>query len=450
MRVLPERQLAIVLGALSGTPRVVAGGNFATPWRALAVLDGALARYRLFALNAQPGIPDREGVTLESPFVGPGMRGRSRLGYFPCRLSLVPALLASALPPDVVLVQTSVPSNGTVSLGTEVNMLPAAIEAVKARGGLVIAQLNPRAPYTYGDSEVSCDVIDYAIEAEAPLPSPPERPMTESSAIMPTGWPRLSATAPRCSWVSVRSPTPCWPGCTVGGDWRCGRRCSATACSVSLRRVRLTRRAGHRVVRVRGADLYNWMDRNPGVRMLRTETTNDPGRIARRPRMTSINSALQVDLFAQANATWVNGTRLLGLRRADGLRGRRAALARAARRSSRCRPGTPRRTCRRRARLDGPVTTFQHSYIISEQGAAAVWGHDASGQAEQIIGGVAHPSVRQELREAGRHLRLRLLQPLPRWGAERPVPASSRSRRWRGLVSPSTTSPGGPTLCPIR
>src|ERR1700749_2796717 len=182
MRVIPERQLAVALGALGESPRVVVGGNFATPWRALAVLDGSVARYRLFALNAQAGMPDREGVTLESPFVGPGMRGRSRLRYFPCRLSLVPALLAGALPPDVAVVQTSVPSHGTVSLGTEVNVLPAAIEAVKARGGLVIAQLNPRMPYTYGDSELSCDAIDYAIEAEAPLPSPPDRPVTESSA----------------------------------------------------------------------------------------------------------------------------------------------------------------------------------------------------------------------------------------------------------------------------
>ena len=55
------------------------------------------------------------------------------------------------------------------------------------------------------------------------------------------------------------------------------------------------------------ADLYTWMDRNPDVRMLRTETVNDPAQIARRPRMTSVNGALQVDLFAQANATWVNG-----------------------------------------------------------------------------------------------------------------------------------------------
>ena len=86
MRVVSERQLTIVLGALAGTPRVVVGGNFATPWRALAVLDGILARYRLFALNAQAGMPSREGVTFESPFVGPGMRGQSGLHYFPCRL----------------------------------------------------------------------------------------------------------------------------------------------------------------------------------------------------------------------------------------------------------------------------------------------------------------------------------------------------------------------------
>ena len=83
MRVLSERRLAVELGALAGTPRVVAGGNYATPWRALSVLDGTVARYRLFALNAQAGMPDRHGVTFESPFVGPGMRGHGRLPLLP-------------------------------------------------------------------------------------------------------------------------------------------------------------------------------------------------------------------------------------------------------------------------------------------------------------------------------------------------------------------------------
>jgi acyl-CoA hydrolase len=59
-------------------------------------------------------------------------------------------------------------------------------------------------------------------------------------------------------------------------------------------------------------------------------------------------------------------------------------------------------------RLNGPVTSFQHSYIVSEHGTATIWGHDVTGQAEQIIEHVAHPSARQELRAAGRSLGLRL------------------------------------------
>jgi hypothetical protein len=55
MRILSEAKLAAVLGAVPGLPRVVAGGNFATPWRALDVLDTAVAEYRLFMLNAQAG-----------------------------------------------------------------------------------------------------------------------------------------------------------------------------------------------------------------------------------------------------------------------------------------------------------------------------------------------------------------------------------------------------------
>jgi hypothetical protein len=146
MRVVSDAKLAAVFGALPAVPRVVVSGNFATPWQSLAVLDKAVPEYRLFALNAQPGVLDRDGVTLESPFVGAGMRHSERLRYLPCRLSLVPNLLKSAMPPDVVLLHTSVPADGTVSLGTEVNILPAAIETVRARGGLIVAQLNPQMP----------------------------------------------------------------------------------------------------------------------------------------------------------------------------------------------------------------------------------------------------------------------------------------------------------------
>ena len=90
-----EEALAQVLSALPGIPRVVSSGNFAAPSLALRVLDGAVECFRLNVLNAQTGLPDREGITLETSFVGPGMRFSPRLRYVPSRLSLVPRLFAT-------------------------------------------------------------------------------------------------------------------------------------------------------------------------------------------------------------------------------------------------------------------------------------------------------------------------------------------------------------------
>jgi acyl-CoA hydrolase len=408
MRVLSERQLAVVLGALAGTPRVVAGGNFATPWRALAVLDGVMASYRLFALNAQPGMPDRDGVTLESPFIGPGMRGHGRLRYFPCRLSLVPALLASALPPDVVLVQTSVPSDGSVSLGTEVNVLPAAIEAARARGGLVIAQVNPHVPYTYGDAVLPGDAIDYAIEAEAPLASPPDRSASETSALIGD---RVAALIG--DGATLQAGIGAVPDAVLAGLHR--RRGLAVWSEMFSDGVLGLAKAGAldpakpvtASFAFGGPDLYAWLDRNSDVRMLRTETVNDPARIARCQRMTSVNSALQVDLLAQANATWVHGKVHSGFGGQTDFvvgalhsPGGQAIIALPS-----WHPKADVSTVV--PRIDGPVTSFQHSYIVSEQGTAVIWGHDASGQAQQIIGQVAHPSARERLRDEAVSLGLR-------------------------------------------
>ncbi len=160
------------LSGLPEQPRIVTSGSFATPWQLLGEVDRLLPTYRLWAINAQHGVPDREGVELETPFVGPGMRSSPRLHYMPSRLSLVPTLFERASPPDVVLVHTSLPRDGSVSLGSDVSVLPAAIAAVRRRGGVVLAQANRYMPYTYGDGELSLDDIDLVVDADEPLPSP--------------------------------------------------------------------------------------------------------------------------------------------------------------------------------------------------------------------------------------------------------------------------------------
>jgi acyl-CoA hydrolase len=409
MQIISEDRLGQVLGALPGIPRVVTGGNFATPWRALAVLDAAVGDYRLFALNAQPGIPDREGVTLESAFVGPGMRGRERLSYYPCRLSLVPVLLSGPLAPEVVLVQTSPPAGGTLSLGTEVNILPAAIEAVRARGGLVIAQLNPRVPFTFGDAVLPADAIGYAIETDVPLASPPPRPVPEACASIGD---RVAALVPDSATLQLGIGAV--PDAVLAA--LTGRRGLMVWSEMFSDGVLALDKAGaldpdHPVTAsfaFGSPELYDWMDRNPGIRMLRTETTNDPALIARQPRMVSVNTALQVDLFAQANASRVHGVIYSGFGgQTDFVVG---ALHSAGGRAIIALPSWhPKADVSTVVpRLAGPVTSFQHSFFVSEQGTASIWGHHASSQAEQIITQIAHPSVRDELRTAGRELGFRV------------------------------------------
>jgi acyl-CoA hydrolase len=124
--------------------------------------------------------------------------------------------------------------------------------------------------------------------------------------------------------------------------------------------------------------------------------------------MASINGALQVDLFAQANAARVHGMIYSGF-------GGQTDFVVGSLHSSGGHAIIALPSWHPKAdvstvvpRLAGPVTSFQHSFIVSEQGTAAIWGHDTATQAEQIIGQVAHPSARDELRQADRELGFRL------------------------------------------
>ena len=83
MRVVSIEQLQRILASLPENPRVVASGNFATPHVLLGALDAVVPEYRLHMLNAQKGLPDREGVTYETAFVGPGMRKQPASGLHP-------------------------------------------------------------------------------------------------------------------------------------------------------------------------------------------------------------------------------------------------------------------------------------------------------------------------------------------------------------------------------
>ncbi|HZC73876.1 MAG TPA: acetyl-CoA hydrolase/transferase C-terminal domain-containing protein [Jatrophihabitans sp.] len=408
MRMITEANLAAVLGRVTGVPRVVASGNFATPAALLGVLDKVVAEYRLFMLNAHADVPTRPEVTLETPFVGPSMRGRPNLRYFPARLSLVPHLLSGPLPPDIALLHTSTPHNGTVSLGTEVNVLPAAIEAVRSRGGLVLAQVNTQMPYTYGDGVLTVEEIDYGIDVDVPLLIPPQRKADEVAGLIGEQVAQLVPDGATLQLGIGAVPDAVLSALTPRSSLRVWSEMFSDGVLALERAGALEQDVPVRASFVFGSkELYEWVDRNPRVRMLRTEKTNSPGLIAKHPLLMSINSALQVDLYGQANANRVRGAIYSGFGgQTDFVVG---ALHSAGGKAVIALPSWHTKTQSSTVvpLLAGPVTSFQHSYIVSEHGAAAIWGRDADAQARQLIDEVAHPRVRDGLRAAAHDIGLR-------------------------------------------
>ncbi len=393
--------------SLDHVPRVVTSGNFASPVELLGPVLAELPEVRLHALNAQHGLPMHEGVVPETTFVGPAFRRHARLSYVPCRLSMVPRLFHGPLAPDVVIVHTTTPRNGRVSLGLEVNVLPAAIEAARGRGAPVIAMLNPRMPWTFGDAEIAIDEIDLGVEVDAAL--------TTHTAGAPGDDARLigaRVAAEIDDGATLQAGIGEVPDATIAGvlerrGLRIWTEMFSDGVLVLEQAGALDRGTPVRTSFVFGSqELYDWVDDNPRVRMLRTETTNSPAEIARQPAMTSINTALQVDLFDQANASRINARIHSGFGGqtdftvgASHSPGGRAFMA--------LRSWHPRADVSTIVPLvDEPVTSFQHGAVVTEQGIAWMWGRDERQQARNLIEHAAHPSVREDLWEEAHALGL--------------------------------------------
>lgn len=401
MRIINAEQLKSVLANLPSNPRIIASGNFATPHTLLSVADEALPEFRLHMLNAQPGIPDRAGITYESAFVGAGMRRHPRLNYIPSRLSLLPVVIRDYARPDAVFLHTSQQRHDTVSLGTEVNILPAAIEAAHAHGGIVIAQANKQMPYTYGDAQIYESEIDYLLEVDEPLMVKPETSFSEESVVIGD---RIASLIEDHSTLQLgigAIPDSVLNSLKDRRDLRIWTEMFSDGVYNLHKLGVLDPDVPITASFIFGTEeLYQWLHLNRRVQMLRTEKTNDPSMIARQARMTSINAALQIDLYDQANASHVRGQIYSGFGGStDFIVG---ALHSRGGRSFMALPSwhPKAKVSSIVPRLTENVTSFQHSFVVTEQGAAACFGHTQSEQALNLINNAAHPNAKEELVQA--------------------------------------------------
>ena len=408
MQIVSAEALGRALAALPENPRIVVSGNAGVPREAIPIIDRALERYTIHALNASAGVaPEREGVTAETCFVGVGMRKHPNLAYVPARLSLVPRLFRGPLPPDAVVVHCAPPRDGELSMGIECNILPAAIEACRARSGRIIAVINDQMPYLYGDAQLPLDHVDLAIELSSPLPEILPAPVDDDSSTIGQ---LVAARVP--NGATMQTGIGAIPDATLGQLTRhIGLRVWTETFSDGV--LALDRGGAldqsHPLTAsflIGSRELYDWADGNPRVRMMRTERTNDPALIALQRSMTSINTALEMDLFGQANASRINARIYSGFGgQTDFIVGALHSVGGQA--FMALRSWHPKADVSTIVPLIAePVTSFQQSAVVTEHGVAELWGYSQQRQARHIIRDASHPRVRDELWEEAAELGL--------------------------------------------
>ncbi len=351
-----------------------------------------------------------ESFRTNSLFVGANVRGAVADGeadYIPVFLSEVPALFRRRiLPLDVALIQVSPPDrHGFCSLGVSVDASHAAVEAAAH----VVAQVNPHMPRTHGDGLLHVDQIDCAVNVEDALTEIPPAKLTDVER----------AIGRHCAGLVEDGATlqmgigaiPDAVLAALGGHRDLGVHTEMFSDGIielvekGVINGRWKRKHPGKVVGsflLGTRRLYDFVDDNPQVALLDAAYVNDTRVIRQNPKVTALNSAIEVDLTGQVCADSI-GTRLY-----SGVGGQMDFI-RGASLSEGGKPiiALPSATRRGETRIvpylkegAGVVTTRAHvHYVVTEHGVANLYGKNLRQRARALID-IAHPAHREALERA--------------------------------------------------
>lgn len=344
-------------------------------------------------------------------FVGANVRdavNRGLADYVPILLSELPALFRSGqMPIDVALVNVSPPDrHGFCSLGTSVDASLAAVQSART----VIAQINLQMPRTHGDGHLHVSRFAALVEGDEALPELPPRRLTSLECAIGEHVAELVENGATLQMGIGAIPD------AVLASLQNHRRLGVHTEMFSDGLIDLIEKGivtneektKHRFRTVASflngtRRLYDFVDDNPSVFLLDIGYVNDTSVIRKLPKMTAINSALEVDLTGQIAADSIGCRQYSGIGgQMDFMRG--AALSEGGKPIIALPSTTSRGESRIVATLKpgaGVVTTRGHAqYVVTEYGVAYLYGKNLRERSKALIE-IAHPDHRERLeREA--------------------------------------------------
>ncbi len=249
-----------------------------------------------------------ERFSLKLFFISKAMRTAAfegRIDYLPAYLSQIPRLFSShRIGLDVALVQVSPPDKfGYCSLGVSVDITRSAME----HAALVIAQVNPRMPRTWGDSFVHIDQVDYFVWHEEPLVETTTgveenqiakrighfvSQLVEDGATLQIGFGYLPNMILR--YLDQKKDLGVHTQLITDGLMPLFEKGVVNNRKKTLLPGRVVAS-----LCMGSEKLYQFVDNNPAFYFRSSEFVNDPTVIARNDNLISISSALEVDLTGQ-------------------------------------------------------------------------------------------------------------------------------------------------------
>ena len=355
-------------------------------------------------------LPYSKAFKLFSLFVGENVRkgvDTKRGDYIPVFLSEIHWLFRKRiLPLDVAFIQVSPPDkHGYCSLGVSVDITLPAIQTAAT----VVALINPQVPRSHGDGIIHISHIDYAVEVDIPihqhtigLPSEIEATigknvaeMIEDGATLQMGIGNIPNAVlnnlshhRRLGIHTEMFSDGLLPlvekGVITGEEKEIKTGKIVTSFAMGTQK------------------LYDFIDDNPVVHFKEAGYTNDTAIIRQNPKVTAINSAIEIDVTGQVCADSIGPYQFSGVGgQMDFIRG--ASLSKGGKPiiaiPSVTHKGISKIVPVLREGASVTTTRAHVHYIVTEYGVVNLFGKSLEQRAQELIS-IAHPDHREELERA--------------------------------------------------
>ncbi len=413
-----ELSAAQAVGLIKSGDRVYIHSAAATPQALVKALVGRASELKsveIYHLHTEgdasyTNIEYKDSFHLNALFLAPNARAAvaaGRADFIPSFLSEVPIMFRRGrIPLDVVLIQVSPPDkHGFCSLGVSIEATLAAMEVAHT----IIAQINSQMPRTHGDGNIHISQLSAYCVCNEPIMEYSPHALTDIE--LEIGKHVAGIIEDRATLQMGIGAIPDAVLNFLGNHKDLGVHTEMFSDGI-LPLVESGVITGKYKVKHQGfivtgfllgtKKLYDFVDDNPMVRVKDIEYVNDASVIRKNPKVTSINSAIEIDITGQVCADSI-GTRIYSgvggqmdfIRGASLSEGGKPIIALA----SRTKKGVSKIVPFLKQGA-GVVTTRAHvHYIATEYGIVDLYAQSLRERAKRLIE-ISHPDDREMLEKA--------------------------------------------------